>query len=118
MFEKEIALLVNNEETLPLYLEGMSALHRSGVFAFIRSFGRVYRTPKASIDEMALDGAYAAGFQDALDLLFNFKEKVLDPKPTLSGLRPDYGGLNLALKRGDLTEEEAHGIRKSPIPTT
>lgn len=111
--EKELNLLKDNSLTIPLYLEGMSALYRSGVFSFLRAHGRVILSPKDTQESVALNGAYAAGYQDALDLLFTFKERLLDIKTQTPTLTPDFGGSNNAVTRGDLTKEEAYGLKRN-----
>lgn len=113
MFDKELSTIKNNPEAVKLYQTGMSNLYQAGVLTFLRTFGRVFRSPKANMEEAALDGAYAAGFQDAIDTLMNFKEYFLDPKPNVSTLRRDYGGANVALARGDLTENEAYELKRT-----
>jgi len=111
--KKELALLKDSALTVPLYLEGMSSLYRSGVFSFLRAYGRVILSPKDTQESVALNGAYAAGFQDALDLLFNFKEQLLDSARDAPTLTPDFGGSNSAVTRGDLTKEEAYGLKRN-----
>ena len=114
MSEKELNLLKQKPNLITDYNSGIEALYRSGVFTFLRSIGRVYRTSKDTVEVSALDGAYAAGFQDCLDVLLNFREKFIDPKPISPSMTPDYGGARLAYERGDITLEEYNGIRNKP----
>jgi len=112
MLKKELEILRARESTLTDYNIGIDSLYRCGIIAFLRAFGRVIRNQNDTVEKIALDGAYSAGFQDALDLLVNFREEFLTPKANEVKVPADYGGLQGAVARGDLTEEEAHELRR------
>lgn len=61
--------------------------------------------------------AQSIGFNYALDLLIYFREIVLDvAKKEVPKM--DFGGIDKALRDGDLTKEEADAIRNGqPIPS-
>lgn len=110
MLETELDILRKNPETISSYSSGMSLLFRSGVFQYLRAMGRVLLSPKDTQESIALNGAYAAGWQDCLDILLNFKEQVYDKRAIPKNIRVDYGGFRAALQRGDLTEEDRNAI--------
>jgi hypothetical protein len=113
MLKKELEILRARDETLTQYNIAVDALYRSGVLNFLRAFGRVTRTGSDTMEKTALDGAYTAGFQDALDMIVNFREEFLTPASSKARVPADYGGLAGALERGDLTPGEVDVIRST-----
>lgn len=113
MLKKELEILRAREDTLTQYNIAVDALYRSGVLNFLRAVGRVNRDKADTVEKIALDGAYAAGFQDCLDMIVNFREEFLTPKSTAIQVPADYGGLQAAVERGDLTKEESDVIRNT-----
>lgn len=112
MIEKELAVLRANPQFVSLYLEGMSALFRSGVFGALRLIGRPIILEKGKdVQCMATQAAWSSGFNDAIDVLMNFKEQFIDVEKRAEEPRMDFGGLDYALQRGDITKEEADAIR-------
>jgi hypothetical protein len=112
MIEKELAVLRANPQFVSLYLEGMSALFRSGVFGALRLIGRPIILEKGKdVHCMATQAAWSSGFNDAIDMLMNFKEKFIDVENKAEEPRMDFGGLDYALQRGDISKEEADAIR-------
>lgn len=117
MLDKELKILRETPGLITAYLDAMSALQRTGIISFLRAWGRVSYGRKSTVEEVALEGARAAGFQECLDLLFNFEEKFLRPTPTMNAVPVDYGGLTQAVRKGDLTKEEADAIRARSADT-
>lgn len=113
MLKKELEILRAREDTLTQYNIAVDALYRSGVLNFLRALGRVTKDKADTVDKLALDGAYAAGFQDCLDMIVNFREEFLTPKTADVRVPADYGGLKAAVERGDLSTEEAEYVRNS-----
>lgn len=111
-YEKELDIIRNKGDAIERYSKGMNDLFASGVFSFLRSIGRVWLSPKDSTETVAINGAYAAGFQDALDFLINFKEQFYDIKTAPSNLTADFGAKNTLLQRGDFTKDELDGKLK------
>jgi hypothetical protein len=109
-----LAQVKSNPESLKLYLQGISLLYQSGVLEALRENGRVsMASPELPnyIEYQAQIAAWSNGFNMALDQLLNFKEMFLDSSsPTMAPLM-DFGGLDIAVKKGDLTENEANDIR-------
>lgn len=111
MKAKVLESIRQNERALPLYLSALQNLVDSGIFNFVRLLGVVNSTPKATAEEMALEGARSYGFNQCLDVLFNFKEWFLDANPDVERPEATYGSLELAVESGYLTKEEADAIR-------
>lgn len=112
MLDLELKLL-RESDNLKRYFSGINDLYASGVFSFIRAMGRVHlpiSNPK--METTALEGAYSAGFQDALDILLNFKEKVLDSKIGEKSIRATFGAIDKLLREGDITKEEADELKR------
>ncbi len=120
MIAKEVALLKANPQFVSLYLEGMSALFRSRVFDVMRQIGRPIIIDKGKdVQVMANQAAWSAGFNEALDIMMNFKEMFIDePDDTVKDLRMDFGGLDYAVKRGDITQKEADDLRAGKLATS
>lgn len=103
--------LRKSETTLSRYLNGMQGLMDSGVFNFVRLLGVVEIHPKMTVDEAALAGARSKGFNECLDILFNFKELFLDVPEETGTPEPTFGSLERALELGDITQEEYDAIK-------
>lgn len=119
MIDIELQSVKANPQALALYLEGMSALYRSRILEVVRAVGRPRMVKLGeSQDVMAAQAAWSAGFNEALDVLLNFKELFLDIKEAPEALRMDFGGVDYAVKRGDITTEEADAIRSTTNTST
>lgn len=119
MIDIELQSVKANPQALALYLEGMSALYRSRILEVVRAVGRPRMVKLGeSQDVMAAQAAWSAGFNEALDVLLNFKELFLDIKEAPEALRMDFGGVDYAVKRGDITTEEADAIRSNTNTST
>jgi len=111
MEDKVLKRIKENENTLPNYLNAMSALTTSGIFDYIRSLGRVNYLRADNTDTIAVQAGWSKGFNDALDLLFNFQELYLDKEAPSSAPPLDFGALSSMIENGLITEEEAHAFR-------
>lgn len=99
--------------TLVIYFkEGINALKASGIFNLLRMFARPFTTDRgANPYTAAYTAAYAEGYNDALDDLIYFEEKYLVDEVKQKQVSASFGGLNLALKKGDLTVEESNKLK-------
>lgn len=115
MKAKLLSRIKTNPFALAQYLQGMDGLVKSEIFDFVRLLGVPSFPPKATIEEVALAGAQSKGFNDCLDVLFNFKEMFLDDNQ--GGERPDmtFGSLELAVASGNLTPEEAAALKEGSV---
>lgn len=118
-----LQVIKDNGEFLKLFTQGMSYLHQSGVFNFLRDNGRIFpvspETPNY-VEYQAAIANWSVGYNTALDHLLRFRETFLEEPADVSKLQPDFGSLDRALEKGDLTEEETNAIRSGkpvPIPT-
>lgn len=108
---KELVALRENRDTVKMYLDGMSLLQQSGIFSVLRKEGQCFFAASETPEAVGLRGAWSAGFNEALDTLFNFKEIFLDVHKAAMP-RMDFGSLSRALDNEDITKEEADAIRK------
>jgi hypothetical protein len=106
--------VIENPAFLSQYTQGMSMLYASGVFEALRENGRIGPVSPESpnyVEYQAAVANWSIGFNTALDQLLNFRELFLEVPE--AGINPamDFGGLDLAVEKGDLTKEEADAIR-------
>lgn len=106
--------LRNNKAFLQFYLAGMSNLYQSKIFDFLRELGRARLLGIGENETaMASQASYSIGYNQCLEDLFYFKEKFLDTAvPESASTMPDYGGLDVALKNGDITQHEYDAIKR------
>lgn len=110
MFAKHLERIRSNPTIISNFKAAVAVLEENYIFYFLVALGRPQRTAKSSLDELANEGAYAAGWQDCLDHLLNFEEYYLSQKKSSVPLNPDYGGKRKLLEEGRITEEEyKHG---------
>jgi hypothetical protein len=100
----------NSPDSKSLYEQGVMALLRSGILGLLRQFARPFSPDNGANPYIAArSAAYAEGYNQALDDLIYFDQRYLAESLKAKNVRPDFGGLALAVKKGDLTEEEAYG---------
>ena len=105
-----IEQLRKNEAFSELYSTGMSFIYRSGLLTALKEFGRPVVGRNDSVTAQAYEAARAYGYQQCLDDLLYFRERYIDNQPEIK-VKADYGGLDLAVERGDITEGERDAIR-------
>lgn len=94
-------------EGLVNYSTGRDFLRKSGIFALLRQFARPFSPDNGANPYIAARAAaYSEGYNAALDDLLYFEEKYLTLSGSSKGVVADFGGLALALKKGDLTEKD------------
>jgi hypothetical protein len=93
-------------------------LYESGILEYVRTLGmQILVKQTSNVDEAALLGARAAGWQECLDVLTNFTELVIQPTLKIRETpRADFGSLQRSLESGDLTKEEVDAIRFNTQP--
>lgn len=104
--------LRSNEAFLALYTEGMSLLYQSGIFEFLREKG----LPSIigfgeNVQILATQAARSAGYNEAINDMLKFKELYLESRAPQTLPKPEYGGVDRALNKGDLDEKELNAIR-------
>src|SRR5688572_25523359 len=105
--ELELERLKRNSNAVLAFKEGIRALKGSGVLDLLRRFARPFtRDGGANPYCAAYSAAVAEGYNKCLDDLTYFEEMYLGEDPRAKGLVPTFGGLELALKRGDITQFE------------
>lgn len=111
ILKKDIAEFLKNETKIIHYNNGLRELQKSGVIDLMRRIG----TPRVLFGEtssaMAHEGAWAAGYQAALENLVNFLD-MFTPEQMEKAEKlgaPDFDGTEAALRRGDLRPEDLKG---------
>lgn len=89
------------------YAAARDLLKQSGMFNFLRMFARPYQPDRGANGNAAVFSAgYTEGYHQALEHLEFFEELYLAVVPTgKKAPIPDFGGLALAKKRGDIPED-------------
>lgn len=118
MIDKLIEIIRKNNAFNSEYTSALSSLWRIHVIEFLREKGRprVISLGK-DVQVMATQAAYSAGYNDCLDDLTNFIERFVEKPLVAQKLVPDYGGLDLAVERGDLDQEEARELKNTGYTT-
>lgn len=101
---KELARLKDSSDFHANYIEAVQRLRRCGLIDVLRIFARPFiYDGGADQTRSAASANYAAGYNQALDDIMYFKEQYLETKPTNDKkLSADFGGMKLALQRGDI----------------
>ena len=102
-----------NSALLSVLQEGVAIVARTPIFEFLRLRGLPELiNDGANPQVMATQAAFSAGYQACLEDLLYFKEKHVDIMPQAQMPRiADFNAIDLAMKRGYLTEEEADECR-------
>lgn len=118
MIEKLLDLMRKNDTFNAEYSQALSALWRLHILEFLRERGRprVISLGK-DVQIMATQASYSSGYNDCLDDLTGFLEKFLAEPLNSKKLTPDYGGLDLAVERGDLDQKEAYELKANSNST-
>jgi hypothetical protein len=114
MILSKLMAFKENEAQLSAYINGMSLLWQSGVLDILRDNGRVGPVSPDSPNYVAYQAALAnwsVGFNLALDQLIYFREIFIEPDRSKEKIPMDFGGLDAAVEKGDLTQEEADAVR-------
>lgn len=105
---------------LGMYNDAMIKLRDSGVIDVLRERGRVLPISVASpnyVDVQAAAANQSIGYNQCLDDLYFFRETFLTPEVQQKA-RADFGALERAVTRGDMTKEEADALRhNTTVPT-
>lgn len=111
--DKLLDTIKRNEVTMTLYSQGMSYLEQAGIFKFLYELAKCrpadHRQPNYTEHTM-FNAAYSMGYTQALDDLYEFRDKFLQ-QDIVTTPEPEYGGLEEAVAAGDLTEDEVNAIR-------
>ncbi len=92
------------------YRKGVSQLKTSGVLDFLRKFSRPFLLDNGrDVQASAAAAAHSMGFHAALDQIEHFEEIYVMEQVNPKSLTMDFGGLNLAIQKGHITEEDKNG---------
>lgn len=107
----ELTRFKNSLDAKNLYLQGIDLLTRSGILGLLRQFARPFSPDRgANPYTSAYLAAHAEGYNQCLDDLMYFDQKYLTEKMKAKEVKADFGGLALAIAKGDLTEKDLeHG---------
>lgn len=130
MIKDELLRLNRSPNFIKDYGDAIAALKRSGVLEVLKVLGQpLFVFDGKDINAMAAQAARSVGWNAALHALLNIEsliEEAVEPK---TAPEMQYGGLDRAVKSGDILPEEAHAIRTGqpinpsiykpkPIPTS
>lgn len=114
MLDKELKIIIDNPTNVVSIEQALSVLEDHRVIYFLRAFGRCTSTTKSTYEQLAIEGAHNAGWNDAFDALVNFKEIFIEKYKKLTNLpKADYGGKRSLLEKGDITQQEFDDLGKS-----
>ena len=106
--------LRKKESFLSDYTNGMSYLFQSGIFDFLKDKARPRIINDGSdANSMAAQAARSAGYFEALEDLFYFRELYLEQGQAAEQVPMEFGGLDKAVNLGDLEELEKDAIRRN-----
>lgn len=111
--QESLERLKGSAALLKLYNDGMIGIRDSGVLDILRERSRCALVPAATpnyVDVQAAAANQSIGYARALDELYYFRELFLDSQEKPQA-RADFGSVEYALSRGDITEQEADAIR-------
>lgn len=96
----------------------MTTLQNIGFLKYARMYFKPALAVSTSetIEKAALDGAYTAGANDALDLLENFVAICRTVEQTPLAPRADFGSIDTLLKTGQITKDEYDAIKRGERP--
>jgi hypothetical protein len=120
MLDKTLEVIIKNPQFLSQHLTIVENLTYSGLLDYLRTAGLArLRLPYKDAVEMSLNAARVQGWQECLDTIITFRDQIYKPeiedKPSQTP-RSDFGSLDKAVDRGDLTREEADAIRLNTKP--
>lgn len=106
---RELREIKGDQQAYASYVDGLHKLMGSGVLNVLRALGRPTRYNLGKdLNVLSSEASWSAGWNDCLDALLHFKEMYLDDEPEVSQNNPaDFGAVQLAQDKGDLTKEEA-----------
>lgn len=106
--------LQENPVLVAAYSQAMSLLNESGVLDILRDNGRVGpvspETPHYVEYQNALAN-WSLGYNTCMDQLLYFREIFLEKDSYKDKMQMDFGSLDSAVEKGDLTQGEADAIR-------
>lgn len=115
-----LGILKKNEGTAAKVLEAQSSLRSSAVYEFLREVGRpkdIHPTTPNYLEVQAMQTAWSVGYNQCLDDIMMFRERFLEADIERNPPKMNFGGLDIALFKEDLTKEEADAIRREqPVP--
>lgn len=104
-----------SEASLVLLQQGLDALKQSGVIELLKSTAVVAVKPGSTVTTFAFEAAEIAGFNRAITELLNFKELFIVPRSPQSMPPQSYGGMDAALKKGDLLPSDITALEQQKI---
>lgn len=105
--EVELSRFKNSLEALGAYKEAKALLSKCGIVNLLRIFARPFTSDRgANPYTAAYTAAFCEGYNKCLDDIMYFDEQYLNEVRNRKPVRADFGGLSLALSKGDLTEKD------------
>lgn len=110
---KELLRLNNLPNFVDDYANGVASFKRCGIFDVLRLLGQ----PQIPFDgkdvqALATQAARSAGWNAAINILLSFEQLIDEAVTPVTSPQMRYGGLEAAVKSGDILKEEADAIRR------
>lgn len=106
--ELELTKFKAQPQLVEMYRNGVASLRASGIFHFLRIFARPFTVDRGGNPySAAYTAAYSEGYNKCLDDIAYFDELYLTEHVGNKAIKANFGGLGIAVAKGDLTEEEA-----------
>lgn len=114
--DTKLKLMLENPGFGKAYNEAVNTLEALGVLGVLRELAKVKQVNETHPNFIAAQASQASqslGYNNALDDLIYFQERYVVVQPTVNpaAVPMDFGGINIALLNGTITEEEANEYR-------
>lgn len=112
MILEALKRLHSDPKFLDEYGSGIAALKRSGIFEALRLLGQPHLVfDGKDANALASQASRSVGWNAAINTLLSFEALIDEAVTAKTSPTMGYGGLEAAVKRGDLLQEEADAIK-------
>lgn len=114
--EEIIKKLTEDSSFGKIYNDAISSLLRAGLIEYLKIKSQVIAAKLDApnfLEQQTALAFQAMGYQQCLDDLLHFQEKYIHPPKAVNTVPPmDFGGITSLVENGELTEQEADGVRR------
>jgi|GEM_PF-4422949 len=109
----KLSELQGNKAAVTSIERAVQTLKDVGFIEFMREQARpIIVNQGKDITIMASQASHSAGYNNAVDDMLNFTSRYIIKSTTPNELIADYGGVERAIERGHISQEEADEYRK------